>query len=188
MTSTIPIEVPLAAGRQIIDLNNLFINAADPLRYVRIAEAAGFPRNCCAWIRGLYGLIQDLRIRRVIFVTGGDCSNTHALMETLKPDLSEMLTFSYPYPGEKEALSREIDRFCSAFAITRTQAEQKGTELSKIRQMLAELDRLTWQTDTISGEDNFRWLVSSSDFQGNPATYQSALSLFRCLKGRPGSG
>ncbi len=178
VTSTIPIEVPLAAGRQVVDLNNLFITSPDPLRYVRVAEAAGFPRNCCSWIRGLYGLIRECGIKRVIFVTGGDCSNTHALMETLQPDLSEVFTFSFPLPGEKEALSNEIDRFCTAFGVTRQQAEQKGNDLAEIRRMLEELDRRTWQTETVSGVENFQWLVSASDFQGNPETFQTSLRQF----------
>ncbi|HNW36732.1 MAG TPA: 2-hydroxyacyl-CoA dehydratase, partial [Candidatus Ozemobacteraceae bacterium] len=96
ITSSIPLEVPLAAGRRVFDLNNRFVLAPQAVQYVRRAEQDGYPRTCCAWIRGLYGLIRTTGIRRVIFVTGGDCSNTHAMMETLECELDELQTFSYP--------------------------------------------------------------------------------------------
>lgn len=187
ITSTIPIEVPLAAGHQVIDLNNLFITANDPLRYVRLAEAAGFPRNCCSWIRGLYGLIRERQIKKVIFVTGGDCSNTHALMETLIPEVREVQTFSFPFPGEKSELSREIDRFCSVMGTTRDLAEKKGNELADIRRALAELDRQTWESGTVTGEENFQWMVSASDFQGDPDSFRTSLTAFLAARPREGS-
>ena len=107
ITSTIPIEVPLAAGLRVIDLNNVFVMSSDPGIFLRKAEAEGFPRNCCSWIRGIYGLIRTLEIRKVIFVTGGDCSNTQAMMEALVPFSEIFATFSYPYPPSPGALRQD---------------------------------------------------------------------------------
>ena len=80
-TTTIPIEILLAAGRQPVDLNNLFIT--DPRRneLIEKAESEGFPRNICGWIKGIYSTTLKAGIREVIAVTQGDCSYTHALIE-----------------------------------------------------------------------------------------------------------
>ena len=58
LTTTIPVEVVLAANLTPVDLNNLFI--ADPLALARVsqAEAAGFPRTLCAWIKGIYAALM----------------------------------------------------------------------------------------------------------------------------------
>ncbi|MFZ2956001.1 MAG: 2-hydroxyacyl-CoA dehydratase [Candidatus Ozemobacteraceae bacterium] len=175
ITSTIPIEIPLAAGRRVLDLNNRFIGADSPLRFVKRAENEGFPRTCCSWIRGLFGLIRETGVRRVIFVTGGDCSNTHAMLETLLPDLEEIHTFSFPYPPDPIALRHELGRFCGAFGISLAAAEQTGLLLAPIRRDLAELDRLTWQENLVMGGENHLFLVSSSDFDGNPEEFHNRL-------------
>ncbi len=178
ITSSIPIEVPLAAGRRVLDLNNRFVLAAGALEYVRKAETAGYPRTCCAWIRGLYGFIRTAGVRRVIFVTGGDCSNTHAMMETLGEELDELQTFAYPPARDRTGLSNEIDRFCGAFGVSRGAAEEVGMRLAPIRASLAELDRMTWEDGLVTGEENFQWLVSSSDFDGDPALFAMRLETF----------
>ena len=59
-TTTIPVEVLLAGGRVPVDLNNVFIGAGNPAEYVRHAEADGFPRNSCGWIKGIYGIVRLL--------------------------------------------------------------------------------------------------------------------------------
>lgn len=178
LTSSIPIEVPLAAGRKVLDLNNRFVLASRADQYVRRAETEGYPRTCCAWIRGLYGLIRTVGVRRVIFVTGGDCSNTHAMMETLKDELDELHTFSYPTSRNPAELSSEIDRFCKAFGVSRAAAEEMGKRLVPIRSSLAELDRMTWEDGTVTGEENLQWLVSSSDFDGDPSLFAMRLDTF----------
>lgn len=178
ITSSIPIEVPLAAGRRVLDLNNRFVLASQAGQYVRRAETEGYPRTCCAWIRGLYGLIRTAGVRRVIFVTGGDCSNTHAMMETLEDELEELHTFSYPTSRDPAELSSEIDRFCRAFGVSRAAAEETGKRLAPIRASLAELDRMTWEDGTVTGEENLQWLVSASDFDGDPILFAMRLKTF----------
>jgi benzoyl-CoA reductase/2-hydroxyglutaryl-CoA dehydratase subunit BcrC/BadD/HgdB len=96
ITTTVPTEVLLAAGYQPVDLNNLFISDPDPERLVDIAERAGFPINCCTWIKGIYGVVMNQDIDTVLCVTSGDCSNTIMLMEVLKLKGRNVIPFAYP--------------------------------------------------------------------------------------------
>ncbi len=57
LTSTIPVEIVLAAGLKPVDLNNVFINADRPEKLIAQAESAGFSHNICAWIKGIYSTI-----------------------------------------------------------------------------------------------------------------------------------
>jgi benzoyl-CoA reductase/2-hydroxyglutaryl-CoA dehydratase subunit BcrC/BadD/HgdB len=43
---------------------------------------------------------------------------------------------------------------------------------------LARLDDLTWQTGQVSGAENHLWLVSASDFNGDPARFHAELNDF----------
>ena len=178
ITSTIPIEIPLSAGRKIVDLNNRFILSENPGELIKIAEAQGFPRNCCAWIKGIYGLVKSGKIGKIIFVTGGDCSNTHALLETLLPDLTEVFTFSYPYPADREQIKREMLRFCEAFGTSFEAAEEVGNKLAGIRTDLRKLDLMTWEEGRVTGGENHLWLVSSSDFDGDYDCFRLRLKEF----------
>ena len=45
ITTTVPIEVLMAAGYTPVDLNNVFIGNTERERLVNIAERAGFPQN-----------------------------------------------------------------------------------------------------------------------------------------------
>lgn len=178
ITSSIPIEIPLAAGEKIIDLNNIFVNADDPMRYIKIAQNHGYPSTCCSWIKGLYGLIVEEKIKRAIFVTGGDCSNTHAMLETLQDRLSDVFTFSFPPSRDWVKLSEEISRFESSFSVTPDRTESCRIRLSEIRTMLGKLDEMTWKTGQVEGSENFLHLVSSSDFGGDPDRFATNLRDF----------
>jgi hypothetical protein len=83
-TTSIPMELIIAAKKIPLDLNNIFITDPKPQALVEIAEEAGYPRTACGWIKGMYAvaLIEDLEA--LIAVLHGDCSNTQALMETLQ--------------------------------------------------------------------------------------------------------
>jgi hypothetical protein len=45
LTTSVPIEVILAAGHRAVDLNNVFITAPDPYGLVAEAEEEGFARS-----------------------------------------------------------------------------------------------------------------------------------------------
>ena len=53
ITTTVPIEIIFAAGLAPVDLNNAFITSPDAGKMVEKAEGMGFPRNMCAWVKGI---------------------------------------------------------------------------------------------------------------------------------------
>ena len=112
ITTTVPIEVLLAAGYEPVDLNNLFIASPEPARLVRIAERAGFPANCCSWIKGIYGVCKQSDIDTVLCVTGGDCSNTVMLMEVLKLKGFKTISFAYPEEPDSKKMQNILEIFC----------------------------------------------------------------------------
>jgi benzoyl-CoA reductase/2-hydroxyglutaryl-CoA dehydratase subunit BcrC/BadD/HgdB len=178
LTATVPVEVLLAAGATPLDLNNVFITSDDPKGLVHEAEHCGFPINCCAWIKGIYATARRLRVRRVIGVAQGDCSNTHALMEVLRSEGVEVIDFNYPYPLRREALADAVDALVERLGTTRAAAEAVRERLIPLRRTLAEIDRLTWDTNQVTGEENHLWLVGSSDFEGDPASYAARAEAF----------
>jgi len=178
LTATVPVEVLLAAGARPLDLNNVFITADDPRALVAEAEHRGFPINCCAWIKGIYATARRLGVTRVIGVVQGDCSNTHALMEVLASEGVEVIDFNYPYPKERAALAAAIDGLARRLGTTRQDAERWRERLVPLRATLAEIDRLTWRDGRVTGEENHRWLVGSSDFGGDPEAYGRAAETF----------
>jgi|SRR5690554_1270739 benzoyl-CoA reductase/2-hydroxyglutaryl-CoA dehydratase subunit BcrC/BadD/HgdB len=176
-TTSFPVEVIFAAGYTPVDLNNIFISG-DPLQRVQNAEANGFPRNICSWIKGIYDTVIENDIRTVIGVVQGDCSNTHSLMSLLKDKGVEVIPFSFPYERNRESLLREIATLRERFGVTEKQAAEVKRELDPIRKKLVELDRLTWEERKVTGEENHLWQVNASDFQGDPAGYDKRLDSF----------
>lgn len=178
ITATVPVEVILAAGAVPLDLNNVFITAADPAALVTQAEHCGFPINCCAWIKGIYATARHLGLKRVIGVAQGDCSNTHALLEVLASEGVEVIDFNYPFPKDAARLAEAIDGLCRRLGTTTASAERQRRRLAPLRQTLAEIDALTWRDGRVTGQENHLWLVGSSDFGGDPAEYARAAEAF----------
>ena len=178
LTATVPVEVLLAAGLVPLDLNNVFITSPDPKTLVAEAEQRGFPRNSCAWIKGIYSTARQLGVRRVIGVAQGDCSNTHALMEVLASEGVEVIDFNYPFPKVAAALGAALDGLARRLGTTREAAERRRERLLAVRASLAEIDRLTWQEDRVGGEENHLWLIGSSDFGGDPDACGRAAAAF----------
>jgi benzoyl-CoA reductase/2-hydroxyglutaryl-CoA dehydratase subunit BcrC/BadD/HgdB len=189
ITATVPVEILLGAGLEPLDLNNVFITAPDPASLVAESEHRGFPLNCCAWIKGIYATARRLGVRRVIGVAQGDCSNTHALMEVLASEGVEVIDFNYPFPRDRAALTAAMARLASRLGTTLDEAERQRRRLEPVRAALAEIDRLTWQEDRVSGGENHLWLIGSSDFGGDPEAYrrtaESFLSEARARTPRP---
>lgn len=184
-TTTIPVEVILAAGLVPVDLNNLFISAPDAYQRVSAAEEEGWPRTVCAWIKGIYTTLQlqpDIQV--VIVVTQGDCSNTHALMELLEAEGRALIPFQFPYPRNREALQAQIEHLMAACGTTRLAVLKTWQRLAPLRSRLAELDRLTWETGQVSGAENFQYLIASSDFNGDPDLFTRQLEEVLAAAGR----
>ncbi len=178
-TTTIPVEVVLAAGLTPVDLNNLFI--ADPLARAKVtgAEAAGLPRTICAWIKGIYAALQEHPdLNAVIVACQGDCSYTQALGEILQAQSREVIHFKFPYPRNKKQLRREIQALAARLGTTGAAATLMQARLAPLRQKLQHLDRLTWETGQVTGEENFLYLISSSDFASDPGAYERRVADF----------
>ncbi len=177
-TSTIPVEAILAAGLKPIDLNNLFITDKNPDRFIRLAQREGFPDNICSWIAGIYGVVKEYGIKRVVGVLQGDCSNTHVLMEILSMEGVEIIPFEYPIKPDVDEMKKRIEDFCRALGTTKPEAEKVRESLKPIRLMLREIDRLTFEEGRVGGFENHLYLVSASDFMGDPSSFGGRISQF----------
>ena len=175
ITTTVPIEVLLAAGYQPVDLNNVFINDKSPERLVSIAERAGFPLNCCSWIKGIYGVCMDSGIDHVLCVTTGDCSNTIMLMEVLRLKGLEVIPFAYPDKPDTRKMQLTLETLAETLGTSLTAAEKVKDELQPARNLALKLDELAWKEGLVSGGENHLWLVSTSDFNQDYNKYQQEL-------------
>ena len=175
ITTTVPIEVLIAAGYQPIDLNNVFITDPNPERLVNIAERAGFPLNCCSWIKGIYGVCLDYGIDTVLCVTSGDCSNTIMLMEVLKLKGLTIIPFAYPDRPDPQRMQSALQELAVTVGTTLEAANRVRTELQPIRDGALRLDELTWRENIVSAWENHLWLVSASDFNQAYHEYQHQL-------------
>jgi benzoyl-CoA reductase/2-hydroxyglutaryl-CoA dehydratase subunit BcrC/BadD/HgdB len=175
ITTTVPVEVLIAAGYQPVDLNNVLVSDPDPGRLITIAERAGFPLNCCSWIKGIYGVCLDQGITDVICVTSGDCSNTIMLRETLKLKGLNAMAFAYPDRPDKEQMDYALEKLAAMLGTTLKAAEKVRKELQPVRDLVLKLDELTWKRNTVSGGENHQWLVSASDFGGDSGKYREDL-------------
>jgi benzoyl-CoA reductase/2-hydroxyglutaryl-CoA dehydratase subunit BcrC/BadD/HgdB len=186
ITATLPVEVIFAAGMVPLDLNNAFITSPHPAGMVDRAERAGLPQSTCAWIKGIYIAAREMGITRVVGVTGGDCTNTRALLEILETEGIKTSDFSYPYPADRPAMQREIERFCLTLGTSPDKAEAVRVKLQPARRLAGEIDRLTWDGGRVTGSENHRFQVAMSDFEGDYAAYEKRLSdLLTAAEARP---
>ena len=179
ITTTVPVEVVYAAGYVPVDLNNIFITAENPQNFVDDAEIAGFPRNLCSWIKGIYTTVMRNRdITKVIAVTQGDCSNTHALMETLQMEQIEIIPFAYPYNRDRDLLRLQIEKLMDAFGVGWGEVNQTKKILDSVRENIWQIDELTWKENRVTGFANHLWQVSCSDFNGDPQGFTLEASAY----------
>jgi benzoyl-CoA reductase/2-hydroxyglutaryl-CoA dehydratase subunit BcrC/BadD/HgdB len=190
ITTTVPIEVIYAAGHVPVDLNNLFVARPDNRRMVEEAELVGFPRNFCAWIKGIYGAVRMADdISTVVAVTQGDCSNTHALMETLQMEGVDVIPFAYPFERDYELLRVQMDIFARRLGAEWDKVEESMRRLDQVRSKAREIDMLTWEKGLVSGLENHLYLVSCSDMEGDPDAFEDKLDAFlEEVKSRSASG
>ncbi|MBI5416704.1 2-hydroxyacyl-CoA dehydratase [Candidatus Poribacteria bacterium] len=179
ITTTIPIEIILAAGYKPVDLNNIFITSDKASSFIEEAEKIGFPRTTCSWIKGVYIACLKSKIKKVIGVVQGDCSNTHALMETLQLAGIEVIPFSYPYDKDPNFLHNEIQKIINKLGTSWDAANNYKKYLdNNIRKKLQLIDNLTWQKKIVHGEENHYFLVNSSDFKGDLRKFENEIDLF----------
>ncbi|MGA7562565.1 MAG: 2-hydroxyacyl-CoA dehydratase [Desulfobaccales bacterium] len=172
-TTTIPVEVVLAAGLTPVDLNNLFIADPGARALAAEAEASGFPRTICTWIKGIYAALQrHPEIAAVIVACQGDCSYTQALGEILEAEGRQVIHFKFPYPRNRVQLAREIDNLRTRLGASEVRVAQVQKRLAPLRRALQRLDRLTWESGRVSGKENFQILIASTDFASDPAAFE----------------
>ena len=178
-TTTIPVEMILAAGKTPVDLNNLFINASRPQELVDRAEEAGYPRNICGWIKGIYSVALDLPdMEALVAVMQGDCSNTQALVETLVMQGIKIIPFAYPFDRDPDMLRLQMEKLRQQLGVTWEEVEKVRGELARTRALLRELDELTWKEDLVSGFENHYYQVSATDFNQDPQAFTQELEGF----------
>lgn len=186
LTSTVPVEAVLAAGFTPLDLNNLFIGSGRAEALVQAAEARGFPSALCSWIKGIHQAGREARLAAVIGVTRGDCSSAEKLMEIWRHEGLAAVPFAYPEEPDPDRMREEIEKLCRRLGASLTRAERVRAELGPIRSLLSELDRMSFEEGRITGVENHLWLVSASDFGGDPAAFRSRLLEFlAAAKTRP---
>ena len=178
ITTTVPIEIIMAGKAIPADLNNLFITHPERERLVSRAESFGFPHNLCAWIKGIFQVAVEAGIKEVIGVTRGDCSSTEKLLEVYELKGIKKIPFAFPADRDRGALKKEMQRFAKYFKTDLAAAEKVRKQLAPVRKKLKELDRMTWQTNQVSGSENHLWLVSASDFNRDPRKFEKELDLF----------
>ena len=176
ITTTVPIEVIYASRRIPVDLNNLFLSREDAPECIEEAEAAGFPRNFCAWIKGIYGALKrEGDIGAVVAVTQGDCSNTHALMEVLQVEGITVIPFAYPYDRDRVLFRSQLERMMEAFGVEEEEVRSAVDELDRVRSLALRLDEITWKEGSVTGRENHLALVSCSDMEGDPSSFARKL-------------
>ena len=172
MTTSIPVEAVFAAGCVPVDLNNVFINAPDPSKLVAEAEYAGYPRNACGWIKGIYSVAASGEVDAVVAVVEGDCSQTQAMVETLEERGVEIIPFSFPYGRDRDVLRLQIQKLIERLGTTWNDSLAWKQRLDEIRRKVRRLDELTWQAGTISSFENHYYQVCCSDFNRDPDAFE----------------
>jgi predicted CoA-substrate-specific enzyme activase len=179
ITGTLPIEVLLAAGRRVLDLNNAFVTAPSPLGLLDDAHRLGLAPTQCAWTRGIVGAaVSPGLVDEVVVVARGDCTQNRMLLDLL-PALGGPPTLAFEFPperGDVVRLRREIDRFAAALGVDVAAVQAAYDGLRPLRNALAELDRLTWQEGTVTGHENALLLVSATDLGGDRVTYEARVA------------
>lgn len=179
ITTTVPAEVIYAAGMVPVDLNNIFITGENPQEKVEQAELAGYPRNACAWIKGIYStVINSDDIDILVAVTQGDCSNTHALMETLQLAGVQVVPFAFPFDRDPDLLRLQLEKLMAYFNVGWEEVYLQKERLDRVRAKVWKLDEITWKENLVSGWHNHLFQVSCSDFEGDPEGFGERVDEF----------
>jgi len=177
-TTTIPLEILIAAGKTPVDLNNVFITSPERKNFVERAEFEGFPRNICSWVKGIFAVALSMDLSEVIAVTQGDCSNTQALMETLQFKGIRVVPFAYPYDRDPNLLDLSLRKMMAHYGVSDKEAHQTKKRLDEIRTRVHRIDRLTWEAGVVSGFENHFYQVCTSDMNGEPDRFEEDLGKF----------
>lgn len=173
--TTIPVEVIFAAGKIPVDLNNVFVTSANAAAFVAEAEDHGFPRNFCTWIKGAFSVAQNMGIKKIVMVSEGECTNSEKLAEVLARFDMEMIPFSYPQNRNYGELKKNIEQLMRACNVSWDTVAVAKMRIDGIRKKLQLLDQYTVTEGTVSGGENFSFLISSTDFGGDLVSFEQRL-------------
>jgi benzoyl-CoA reductase/2-hydroxyglutaryl-CoA dehydratase subunit BcrC/BadD/HgdB len=186
LTTTVPIEVLLAAGRLPVDLNNLFVTSEQASTYISLAESDGFPKSMCAWIKGIYGACITHNITEVVGVTEGDCTNTKCLLDIFELKGIKLYPFAFPHGREVDRLQNSIKDLEHLFGVSTQEVEEIRVKLAPIRELSASIDTLTVTTGQANGFENHLYQVSMSDLGGEGLAYYDTLKrIYKKMIQRP---
>jgi len=177
-TTTIPLEILIAAKKIPVDLNNVFITHPAKKELIEKAENDGFPRNVCCWIKGIYSVVLQTNLSEVIAVTQGDCSNAQALMESIQFQGIKVIPFFYPYDRDPKLLSLSLKKLMDYYGVNEEQSLKAKSELDRIRKKIHYIDELTWKENTVSSEENHYFQVCTSDMNQNPLAFEDEIDVF----------
>lgn len=175
LTTTVPIEILIAAGYTAIDLNNIFASSENYLKYIDLAERDGFPKSMCAFIKGIYGACLENDIKEIIGVMEGDCSNTKVLIEIFKNKDIKVYPFSFPHSHNKDDVKTYIKKFMKLFNVCESEVEDVRKRLNEIRDKAKEIDKLTYLESKATGFENHLLQLCLSDFDGDVKHYEAFL-------------
>ncbi|ACQ54288.1 2-hydroxyacyl-CoA dehydratase [Clostridium botulinum] len=175
LTTTVPVEVVVAAGYTPVDLNNMFITSENYLKYIDIAERDGFPKSLCAWIKGIYGACLENNIKEIVGVMEGDCSNTKALIQVFRLKGIKIYPFSFPHSHSLKDVEIEIRKFMDIFNVNEDKVEQVRKILNRVRKLAKKIDEMTYIDNKVNGFENHLYQVSLSDFNGNIDEFEEHL-------------
>jgi benzoyl-CoA reductase/2-hydroxyglutaryl-CoA dehydratase subunit BcrC/BadD/HgdB len=174
-TSTIPVEAIYAAGHTPVDLNNLFVLSGKSASLVANAKLQGFPDTTCAWICGLYSTALEAGIDALIGVTGGDCSETLALMEVLAGKGVDIIPFSYPHTPDRADIRKNIETLAVTLGTDMTAVQEWKDSLDEVRATAADVDRLLWRDNKGTGETARLIQLSCTDFESDPIAFHEKI-------------
>ncbi|UCD84582.1 MAG: 2-hydroxyacyl-CoA dehydratase [Deltaproteobacteria bacterium] len=177
-TTTVPIEILLAAGHQPVDLNNLFITDPHRSELVDKAEAEGFPRNICGWIKGIYSTALKAGIQEVIAVTQGDCSYTHALIELFQLLAIKVVPFAYPYDRNRGLLSAQFKSLMDCYRVGDEQVLTTKRRLDALRSKVHRIDELSWKANVVTGYENHHYQVCTTDMNRDLEAFEREVDRF----------
>jgi len=177
-TTTIPLEILIAAKKVPVDLNNIFITHPAKKDLLERAESDGFPRNVCSWVKGIYSVVLHTDISEIIAVTQGDCSNTQALIETLQFQGIKVIPFFYPYDRDPKLLSLSLKKLMDYYGVSEEQSLKAKYELDHIRKKVHYTDELTWKENTVSSEENHYFQVCTSDMNQDLLKFETEIDGF----------
>lgn len=176
--TSIPVEIVFAAGYKPVDLNNLFITSLDSSKYISQAEDIGFPRNYCAWIKGAFRVIQDLKPDVLISVGEGECTNNERMVELFVSSGLKVIDFNYPKSRQSALMRERLEFFMDDFCVEEAVVLKVKKRLDRIREKLFSLDMATYKDLNVSGEENYLRLITSSDFCGDYESFEADLDGF----------